>query len=210
MDDKTYGEEKIKRESSNKLFIIIIILLIFVVSVIGISMAAFTYTKAGSKINTISTGNIHLEYTEDTNGINITNALPMTDSTGMSLTDVNQYFDFSVNAVLDGDFVASYEIAAEKIPSSTLDNNEVKLYLEKKVGGVYQEVMAPNNFEPLKNSTEIGTMAGSMLLDADTLNSSRTINYRLRMWVADDTVVSNYVKSFGVRVSIKARVDIAE
>ena len=173
-------------------------------------MATFTYTKENNRVNTISTGNIYLNYTEDTNGINITNAFPLTDNVGKLLSDENQYFDFTVEAKISGDVVAKYEVSAEKETSSTLDNDEVKLYLEKKVNNSYQEVMAPNHFTPLKESTDLGTMAGTMLLDSGTLSKSSTINYRLRMWVDENTILDNLEKSFGVRVSIKAKVDLAE
>ena len=210
MDNKNYNDELIKKESNNKVFIIIICLFIFIIMVIGISMATFTYTKENKSINTISTGNIYLNYTEDTNGINITNAYPMADEVGKTLTNEDQYFDFTVEASISGDVVASYEVSAEKETSSTLDNDEVKLYLEKKVNNTYQEVMAPKNFTPLKESTDLGTMAGSMLLDSGTVSKSSTVNYRLRMWVSDTTILDNLEKSFGVRVSIKAKVDLSE
>ncbi len=210
MDNQNYNDETLKKESNNKIFIIIICLFIFIIMVIGVSMATFTYTKENKSINTISTGNIYLNYTEDTNGINITNAYPMADEVGKTLTNEDQYFDFTVEASISGDVVASYEVSAEKETSSTLDNDEVKLYLEKKVNNTYQEVMAPKNFTPLKESTDLGTMAGSMLLDSGTVSKSSTINYRLRMWVADTTILDNLEKSFSVRVSIKAKVDLSE
>ena len=210
MDNKNYNDELIKKESNNKVFIIIICLFIFIVMVIGVSMATFTYTKENKSINTISTGNIYLNYTEDTNGINITNAYPMADEVGKTLTNEDQYFDFTVEASISGNVVASYEVSAEKDASSTLDNEEVKLFLEKKVNNTYQEVMAPKNFTPLKESTDLGTTAGSMLLDSGTVSKSSTVNYRLRMWVADTTILDNLEKSFGVRVSIKAKVDLSE
>ena len=208
MDNKNYNGELIKKESNNKVFIIIICLFIFIIMVIGISMATFTYTKENKSINTISTGNIYLNYTEDTNGINITNAYPMADEVGKTLTNEDQYFDFTVEASLEGDVSANYEVSAEKEASSTLDNDEVKLYLEKKVNDSYQEVMAPKHFTPLKQSTDLGTMAGAMLLDSDTIQDDSIISYRLRMWVADDTILGDLEKSFGVRVSIKAKIDL--
>lgn len=210
MDNQNYNDEVIKKESNNKIFIIIICLLIFIIMVIGVSVATFTYTKENKSINTISTGNIYLNYTEDTNGINITNAYPIADEVGKTLTNEDQYFDFTVEASLEGDVAAKYEVSAEKETSSTLDKDEVKLYLEKKVNNSYQEVMAPKHFTPLKESTDLGTMAGTMLLDSGTLSKSSTVNYRLRMWVDANTILDNLEKSFGVRVSIKAKVDLSE
>ena len=190
MDNKNYNDELIKKESNNKVFIIIICLFIFIIMVIGISMATFTYTKENKSINTISTGNIYLNYV------------------GKTLTNEDQYFDFTVEASLEGDVSANYEVSAEKEASSTLNNDEVKLYLEKKVNDSYQEVMAPKHFTPLKESTNLGTMAGAMLLDSDTIQEDSIISYRLRMWVADDTILGDLEKSFGVRVSIKAKIDL--
>ena len=210
MDNQNYSEETLKKERNNKIFVIAIALLIFIVMVIGVSMAAFTYTKEDNNVNTISTGNIYLNYTEGVNGINITNAYPITDDVGKTLTNEDQYFDFSIDSVISGDVVASYEISAEKESSSTLNNDDVKLYLEKQVDNSYEEVMAPKNFTPLKESTDLGTMAGTMLLDSGSLSKNTTVNYRLRMWVDADTVIDNLEKSFGVRVSVKAKVDLKE
>ena len=208
MDDKTQTNEEIKRESNEKKLIIIIALLIFIITVIGVSVATVTYTKQSNNINTISTGNIYLNYTEDTNGISITDAYPLTDEVGKTLTNENQYFDFSVSATLSGDVVAKYEIAAIKESSSTLSNDEVKLYLEKKVNDKYEEVMAPQNYIPLTESTSLGTEVGSMLLDSASVSKSEVFQYRLRMWVADDVILDSLQRSFSVRVAIKAKVDL--
>ena len=82
--------------------------------------------------------------------------------------------------------IEDYEVLENDYYYNRLDNDEVKLYLEKKVNNSYQEVMAPKHFTPLKESTDLGTMAGTMLLDSGTLSKSSTINYRLRMWVDED------------------------
>ena len=209
MENQNYENESIEKESNNKLFVIVICFLLFIIMVVGVSVATVTYTKKKESVNTISTGNIYLNYTEDTNGINITDAYPVADEVGRTLTNEDQYFDFTVEASITGDVVAKYEIAAEKDISSTLDNDDVKLYLEKKVDDSYEEVMAPKNFTPLMESTELGTLAGTMLLDSASLDESSIVNYRLRMWVDEDTIIDEIPKSFSVRVSIKAKVDLA-
>ena len=210
MDNKDYNNEIIKKESNGKLFVIIICFFIFIIMIIGISVATFTYTKEKDSVNTISTGNIYLNYTEENNGINITNAYPMSDEAGKVLTNEDQYFDFTIESSMTGDVVANYEIAAEKEVTSTLDNEDVKLYLEKMVNNSYEEVMAPTNFTPLKESTDLGTLAGTMLLDSGTISKSSSIKYRLRMWVDADTILDNIPKSFSVRVSVKAKVDLSD
>ena len=70
MQENEREEEKVKRQSSGKLIIILLALLFLIMLVIGISMATFTFTRESDEVNTINTGNISLNFTEDTNIIN--------------------------------------------------------------------------------------------------------------------------------------------
>ena len=56
--------------------IIIAILVIMLLAIIGVSYAAFNYSKTGTKLNSITTGSITMTYTETDNVININGALP--------------------------------------------------------------------------------------------------------------------------------------
>ena len=114
-------EEKLKEEKNGKLYFILIALLLIVLLVIGISAVAVTVTKKGDKVNTITTGNISLDYTEDNNGITITNAMPTTDATGKTLSKNNEYFDFNVISTISGSANITYEISAVKSSNSTLN-----------------------------------------------------------------------------------------
>ncbi len=201
-------KETIEKQSNGKFVISIFALLILIVMVIGVSMATFTFTSENEdEINTINTGNISLDFKEETNGINITNAYPMSDTVGKRLSNENQYFDFTVQSTIAGKAIATYEIAAEKQTSSTLNNNEVKLYLEKKTNTSYQEEMAPKVFTPLTKSTEIGTPAGTMLLATDKVSSTTSTSYRLRMWVDENVKLDQQVKTFAVQVIVNAKID---
>ena len=52
-----------------------------VIAIVGVSYAAFNYSRTGS-INTITTGAITMTYKETDNTISLTGALPTTDKTG--------------------------------------------------------------------------------------------------------------------------------
>lgn len=199
-------EEKLKEEKNGKLYFIFIFLLLIVLLVIGISAVAVTVTKKGDKVNTITTGNISLDYTEDNNGITITNAMPTTDATGKTLSKNNEYFDFNVISTISGSANITYEISAVKSSNSTLDNNDVKLYLEKNQLGKYIEVMEPTKFKPLTSKSEIGSEKGTMILYRETVNKTTTDNYRLRMWLSDKAKVDNISRTFTVQVAIHASV----
>lgn len=199
-------EEKLKEEKNGKLYFILIALLLIVLLVIGISAVAVTVTKKGDKVNTITTGNILLDYTEDNNGITITNAMPTTDATGKTLSKNNEYFDFNVISTISGSANITYEISAVKSSNSTLDNNDVKLYLEKNQLGKYVEVMEPTKFKPLTSKSDIGSEKGTMILYKETVNKTTTDNYRLRMWLSDKAKVDNISRTFTVQVAIHASV----
>lgn len=199
-------EEKLKEEKNGKLYFILIALLLIVLLVIGISAVAVTVTKKGDKVNTITTGNISLDYAEDNNGITITNAMPTTDATGKTLSKNNEYFDFNVISTISGSANITYEISAVKSSNSTLDNNDVKLYLEKNQLGKYVEVMEPTKFKPLTSKSDIGSEKGTMILYKETVNKTTTDNYRLRMWLSDKAKVDNISRTFTVQVAIHASV----
>ena len=52
------------------------LILLLVVTIVGVSYAAFSYSKRGVKVNTITTGQIVMTYTETDNIIQIDGALP--------------------------------------------------------------------------------------------------------------------------------------
>ena len=51
--------------------IIIVSLIIMVLAIIGVSYAAFNYSREGTILNSITTGSITMEYTEDDNIISM-------------------------------------------------------------------------------------------------------------------------------------------
>ena len=186
--------------SSKQILLSVLGVAILVVAVVGISFAAFSYSRAGEKENTIQTGTITMSYTEDTNGIAITDALPITDPTGMALKGENNYFDFTVDTKIAGTTEINYAITAVKDTTlSTLSDDGVKVYLTKRVGtGDDATETAESNY-PQKVSELVKTVDGNAagapadqyILKTGTITASTTDYYRLRMWVADDYSENN-------------------
>ena len=69
-----------EKNFSKEIIFSILGIFILVVLVIAVSFAAFTFSQTGEKINTITTGTINLSYSESLNGINLVNALPISES----------------------------------------------------------------------------------------------------------------------------------
>ncbi|MCI8548642.1 MAG: hypothetical protein HFJ38_07155 [Bacilli bacterium] len=196
-----------KKEQNNKSKIIISVLgLVFLlVLVVGISYAAFSYAKKGTKLNTIRTAQISMSYNEGENGISIADALPMEDSVGMQLTGTGQVFDFTVNIDMPGKGTSGigYEVTAEKQNGSTLEDNDVKLYLERSINNTsYIAVDDPSHYVPLDADDEFGAKAGEMVLDTHTTTTTQTFYYRLRMWVDQNYEASSESKSFTITVNV--------
>lgn len=194
--------ENKQKNDSKKIIFSLILISILVLSVIGISFASFVQSQKGSKDNTISTGTISMTYTEDTNGISISNAFPMSDDVGKVLSGKNEYFDFTVNTKVSGNVDLIYEVAAVKDKASTLSDDDVKIYLEREKNGVYEQVLAPTKFIPLDKITDVGSPDGSMVLVRVTRNDNFVDNYRLRMWVSDSALSSSTSQTYIIKVNV--------
>ena len=132
-----------------------------------------------------------MEYTESTNKISMTGALPTTDATGKVRLTKGEYFDFTIKSSIKGNANINWEIAAEDItPSSAkkMAGKNIKLYLTKlDSNGAETQVMAPKVYNASTSAnTKTGRPSGVMSLATGTMSASETTNYRLRMYVDED------------------------
>ena len=166
--------------------IIIVVLVVMVLAIIGVSYAAFSFGKTGSKLNTITTGAITMSYEESDNTISLNGALPTTDKTGKVRLTEGEYFDFTVSSSITGNVNINYEISAKDVTTSDrkIDGSNIKLYLTEIVDGEEQELMSPEVYnEESEENTYTGRPAGEMSLYTSSMNSSEEHHYRLRMYV---------------------------
>ena len=172
-----------KREN----IVIIVVLVVMIIAIVGVSYAAFSFGKTGSKVNTITTGSITMTYTETDNTISLTGALPTTDKTGMVRLNPGEYFDFSISSEITGNVNINYEISAKDITDSgarKIDGSNIKLYLTKLNGDKEEALMVPETYnEESSENTYTGRPTGEMSLYTSSMNSSESNNYRLRMYV---------------------------
>ena len=96
-------------------------LLLLMVATIGVTFAAFTFTKQGTVENIVESSTIMLTYTEGKTGILLNEAYPMSDERGKLLTGENNVFDFTVTAMLGKSNVIGYEVTAVKIPITDME-----------------------------------------------------------------------------------------
>ena len=193
-----------KENNSKQVLLSVLGVAILVVAVVGVSFAAFSYSKTGTKVNTITTGTITMSYSETTNGINLTNALPMSDGVGMALSEEEQYFDFTVSANITGTTTINYAITASKEAESTLPDTAVKVYLTDMDGTADTQILAPTKVSELDvtSSDVSGAPDDQYKLTSDTFSASSSHAYRLRMWVADDYQVTGASATYKLRVNV--------
>ena len=171
--------------SSKQILLSVLGVAILVVAVVGISFAAFSYSKTGEVSNTITTGTITMSYSEPTNGINLTDALPITDEAGKALKGDNNTFDFTVNATIAGTTNINYAITAVKEAASDVPDTGVKIYLVSYNGDTETAVFEPKLVSALgkTSSHASGAPDGQYLLKEGNYTATTKEQYRLRMWV---------------------------
>src|SRR5699024_8546278 len=113
-------------------------------------------------------------------GINLTDAIPMTDEVGKSLNDENQYFDFTVSATMGGNVIINYIITAVKDDGSTLPDSAVKVYLTNINSGNETQVLAPTKLSDLQVTSlnKEGAPDGQFVLYNGNFNKTEARNYR--------------------------------
>ena len=168
--------------------VIIVVLVLMLVAIIGVSYAAFSFSKLGTKVNTITTGSITMTYEESDNTISLNGALPTTDKTGMVRLNDGEYFDFSISSEITGNVNINYEISAKEVGEGTIDGKYIKLYLTKlNDDGSEEALMVPETYNEETSANDYtGRPANEMSLYTSSMSSSESNNYRLRMYVTEE------------------------
>ena len=197
-------------DNSKQVLLSVLGVAILVVAVVGVSFAAFSFSKTGNVTNTITTGTISMSYSEPDNGITLTNALPMNDETGKALEGTNNTFDFTVTATISGsgETTINYAITAVTTPATSLNDDYVKVYLTD-MDASDTEILEPTVVSSLDKTTSdaSGAPNGQYILESGTFKSTTTKNYRLRMWVADNFSVGQSSETYTLKVNVYGAAD---
>ena len=164
-------------------FFLFMILLFF--SVFGITYSI--YKGDSGEDSEIITDQIIFTYSDvdkTGSGINITNAIPISDEIGKAMVGKNQYFDFYITSTT-GKSKVLYQLLINKDKISTLSNNNVRIYLTK-MQGSYETQLVLDDFSNLKtkqlNNKEYYVIYEKTL--SENLENYSD-SYRLRMWVKE-------------------------
>lgn len=204
-----------KKNNQKNLIISIVLVLLIMLVTVGVSFAIFSYSGQGNIENIITVGNLKFLYTEVDgagNGISIKNALPIPDTQGKNLVSSTEVFNFKVEADTSGTALLNYEVTVDKLNTSTLPDEIIKIYVTEDgadapltipAGRVatYSELIETNIANAKGKVVYRGTVPSN--------TSSYLKEFQLRMWIdenanfADPTNDYNN-KEFSVKVNVYA------
>ena len=180
------------KNKKKQIIITLIAIISLIVITVGVTYAFFNYAKEGTTDNVVKTGGITFLYTEVSGvgkGISLTEAYPVADSIGKVQVGEGKIFDFKVTSNISMNSNIGYQVTARKKTGSTLANSAVKVYLTE-VNGTEQELLLSKYSELDQTDKVDSSKFDERILYEGTVpanTSNYEKNFRLRMWVSDDT-----------------------
>ena len=180
------------KNKKKQIVITLIAIISLIVITVGVTYAFFNYSRTGTTDNVVKTGGITFLYTEVSGvgkGISLTEAYPVADSIGKVQTGEGKVFDFKVTSNISMNSSIGYQVTARKKTGSTLDDSAVKVYLTE-VNGTEQELLLSKYSELDQTDKVDSSKFDERILYEGTVpanTSNYEKNFRLRMWVSDDT-----------------------
>lgn len=209
-------ETKQTQNKTKRIVISMLGILLLLCSVFAIGLAIFVFEDMSNHENSITTGTVEdttisFSYNEESNGIELVNAIPLEDRVGKKLTNSNKaqginqgYFDFTIRAKGSMQEKIYYEIYATIEDDSDMDPNYIKVYLTDDNDVPYDayDTSVPV-FAKLNDSKEADN-AKVLFSDEIVGNEEVVKKFRLRLWVAHDYSDGTTSKNFKIKVNVKA------
>ena len=175
----------------NKKVIIAIIVAVLLISIVGVTFAAYTYTRQGTSNSKQVVGDIYMHYTES-NTLTLSNAMP--SSTYIE----NNYFEFTVdgkNTTTNKDIIYDISLVHGDVPQGKTETNRIddkflKFRLVEVINNEETEILNNKSYDDLT----------SKRIHVETIpkntTSGITHTYRLYMWISNDVVIGNYNQDY--------------
>ena len=180
--------------SAISMFLIILLIILFIVF-FNSPKEVITNKKVGGEVN--------ISYTDKNNSLNLVNIVPVEDSVAIKDLTGDNYFEFSVETKVDGAKEVNYEISISKNEDKCSVNDEnIRIYLEKENSGSYAKVFGPEKFKGISKKSVLGTPKGDMILTSVTNKKTITENYRLKVWLASNSVSSEVAQNYSININL--------
>lgn len=210
--------EEIEKTKQHSALFTILGVFVLLATIVGVAVAAYTWNYTSQQANVIGTGNISMSLLESTSVIDIQDALPTTDSKGMSYGD-DKSFDFMVTTSTSGaPGNINYTISLQKLAATSgytaLANKDVKIYVTAVTDGGEDPVVSPKLASAILGET--GT-TGTLTFDSGktdylthvhtSAGVTKSTKYRLRMWVDYDVDASDWTDETKLEYKLKISVN---
>ena len=147
---------------------------------LGLSFAYLTLTLKGTKTNTLVVGTLSVVLDDSTSsGISLENAVPMSDTKGLTTTAYT--FTVTNNGNISSDYTVYLDDVALETGETRMSDSYVKYSLTKNSGTATTALL-----------TTIGTNP-NRVLNTGSITAGSTDSYTLRLWIdsAADNAVMN-------------------
>ena len=177
-------------KKKKQITIAVIGVLILIIAVIGSAYAVFTATLTGVKENKLTTGYVTMSCTET--NFTLENTSVLTDEQGIARNDNEA--TCTLVTTMNGTMNIGYDVALYDVTNSAaLSENNVKIQASK-VDNSTTSYLAGSSATTGVLVSSIKTSAGEYdtsitgyKLDSATVNQTKTIEYKVKAWVANET-----------------------
>lgn len=215
------------KESSKRIILIVMVVFVTIIVLAGFTYALFSYSRTSSNESSLQAGMLEFGYIEESNGINLENAMPISDTTALNTTNSNDYFDFYVTYDVSNNATIEYEIDIENITAelslvadgtfTEMNSSRIKVALENRneVGTENPMIVNPTYFSELERTPASNSKAG-YVLHKTSITGNQTDYYRLYMWIPEVDFDGNVLtmsgadeysineQAFSVRINVQA------
>lgn len=215
-----------KKENNKNKTILLVIGIILLLAIIAVGSYAIYSKTMEYDAGTIKTGTVKFEFSEDDSNLSLSSNSKLDDGIGI-ISD--KYFQFTISATATGNVDIGYYIYYTPVEmSSNINENGIKIYLSK-VNSLTDpvdsetQVLAPTLLSDLttfnKETFTYDANATNHLIYADTFNftgnATKTINYRLKLWVntlysvpSNNTTTGNSHEATSEPVNCKIKINV--
>ncbi len=166
-----------KDNPNKKKVLIIMVILLVLLGTIGISYAYWILTYTQTVVNKVATSCFSLSLSNEKNNINLANAYPILDEEGKKLTP----YSFTITNTCD--LFASYTVNLEMLDDNTMPLKYINTLLNNE---------SVTKLSALADAqTTINKAVASKTLVKGALGAGDSVDYNLRLWMAEDVTVEN-------------------
>lgn len=182
-----------EKNKKKQLTITIIGVLILVITIIGSAYAVFTANLTGVKENKLTTGYVTMVCNET--NFTLSNTQPLTDEQGLALN--NNEATCTLTTTMAGTMNIGYDFALYDVtPSAKITASDVKIRVSKTDNGTttYPQGTATSGVLLSTIASTPGqydTTITGYKVDSGTINTSKTITYNVKSWVASEQQSEN-------------------